>query len=61
MFSGGDMSFSVLRAPAPELPADIIAALSGPKQHVLSELPLAVRQRVWETEDPKAFGYWLVT
>ena len=35
-----------------ELTDDIIAALTGPRKELLAELPLRVRQRVWETEDP---------
>lgn len=39
-------------AHAPELPPDVLAALVGPQRALLATLPLRVRQRVWETEEP---------
>lgn len=37
---------------ADEIPPEILEALTGPQKEVLGTLPLAVRQRVWETEHP---------
>ena len=36
----------------PELPQEIMSALTGDRKELLGTLPLRVRQRVWESEDP---------
>ena len=38
---------------APQLPAPVIEELYGPKRDLLETLPLPVRQRVWEAEQPQ--------
>ena len=37
---------------APELPQSLVETLVGPKRDLLGTLPLRVRQRIWETEEP---------
>ena len=37
---------------APELPPEIVASLTGERRELLATLPLRVRHRVWETEEP---------
>ena len=46
------VAIAALEAAGAELPQDIVQALTGPHKELLSTLPLRVRQRVWETEEP---------
>ena len=46
------VAVAALEAAGSDLPQDIVQALTGVHKELLATLPLRVRQRVWETEDP---------